>query len=314
LGSRGRNAGQLLSPSAVAVSTGGTVYVADEGNGRIVRFSTAGAHLGSFGQFRSLRGVAVSPDGSRVYGVDAARNRITVSTASGGDLAEFGSTGEKLGQLRSASGIATDAAGNVWVVDRGNDRVQEFTPDGTPLIAFGERGTAPGQFVEPVGIAVDCRGLVTVGDSDNNRVQAFQAATPGACAALPQIQSPPAPILYTQPGPVPPVLNVTTTRTANILGIRQFPLKVNSDTPVKLAVTVTLKPRSGSKRAVKLTLSQSLAAGKTVTVRPRLSAAGAAALKRALGRKRGLTADVSVTATPADGPAAVFTKRVSVTA
>ena len=37
-------------------------------------------------------------------------------------------------------------------------------------------------------------------------------------------------------------------------------------------MTVTLKPRSGSKRSVELTLSQSLAAGKTVTVRPRLSA------------------------------------------
>ena len=39
------------------------------------------------------------------------RNRITVSTASGGDLAEFGSTGSKLGELRAPSGIATDAAG-----------------------------------------------------------------------------------------------------------------------------------------------------------------------------------------------------------
>jgi tripartite motif-containing protein 71 len=313
IGSRGRNAGQLLSPSAVAVSPGGTVYVADEGNGRVVRFTTAGTHLGSFGAYRSLRGIAVSPDGTRVYTVDAARNKITVASATGGDLAEFGARGSKLGQLRSPSGIATDAAGNVWVVDRGNDRVQAFAPDGTPLTAFGERGSQPGQFIEPVGISVDCRGLVTVGDSDNNRVQTFQAATPGACATLPAIQSPPAPILYTQPGPVPPVLNVTATRKSNILGIRQFPLRVNSDTPVKLAVTVTLKPRSGSKRSVKLTLSQSLAAGKTVTVRPRLSASGAAALRRALGRKRGLTAAVRVTATPSDGPAAIFTRRLNVT-
>jgi hypothetical protein len=182
------------------------------------------------------------------------------------------------------------------------------------VVAFGERGSQPGQFIEPVGISVDCHGLVTVGDSDNNRVQTFQAATPGACAALPQIQSPPAPILYTQPGPLPPVLDVTATRRANILGIRQFPLRVKADTPVKLAVTVTLKPRSGSKRSVKLTLSQPLSAGKTETVRPRLCAFGAAALKRALGKKRGLTAAVRVTATPSDGPAAVFTKRVNVTA
>jgi DNA-binding beta-propeller fold protein YncE len=315
IGSRGRGAGQLLSPSAVAVSPGGTVYVADEGNGRIVRFSTAGTHLGSFGQFRSLRGVAVAPDGSRVYGVDAARNRITVSTASGGDVAEFGATGSKLGELRSPSGIATDAAGNVWVVDRGNDRVQAFTAAGAPVTAFGERGTQPGQFVEPVGIAVDCRGVVTVGDSDNNRVQAFQAATPGACAALPQIQSPPDPILYTLPGPVPPVLNVTATRTANILGARQFPLRVNCDLPCRVAVDVKLRPRSGKTRsAVALTFTpQSLPAGKTVTVRPRLSAAGARALRRALGSKRALVADVRVTATTTDSAPTVVTRRVEVT-
>jgi hypothetical protein len=312
IGSRGTKAGQLLSPSAVTVANG-IVYVADTGNGRIVRFSTAGTHLGSFGRFRTIRGVALSPDGTRVYGVDSARNRITVSTATGGDLAEIGGTGSKLGQLRSPSGIAVDAAGNVWVVDRGNDRVQSFTADGAPISAFGERGVGAGQFIEPVGIAVDCRGLVTVGDSDNNRVQAFQAAPAGACASLPPIQAPPEPILYTQPGPVPPELTVEPTRTTNILGIRQFPLRVNADTPVKVAVTVTLKPRSGSKRSVKLTLSQSIAAGKTVTLRPRLSASGAATLRRALGGRRGLVADVRVTATPSDGPPATFAERMNVT-
>ena len=251
-----------------------------------MRFSTAGTHLGSFGQFRSLRGVAVSPDGSRVYGVDAARNRITVSTASGGDLAEFGSTGSKLGELRSPSGIATDAAGNVWVVDRGNDRVQEFTADGTPVTAFGERGSRPGQFIEPVGISVDCHGLVTVGDSDNNRVQTFQAATPGACAALPAIQSPPAPILYTQPGPVPPVLNVTAD------AHREHPRHPAIPAADQLRHAGQAGRHGHAEAALGLQAlgqvdasPQSLAAGKTVTVRPRLSAAGAAALKRALGTK-----------------------------
>jgi hypothetical protein len=203
----------------------------------------------------------------------------------------------------------------VWVVDRGNDRVQEFTAEGAPVVAFGERGSEPGQFIEPVGIAVDCRGLVTVADSDNNRVQTFQAATPGACAALPQIQSPPAPILYTQPGPVPPVVNVTPSRTSNILGVRQFPLRVSCDLPCKVAVVVKLAPRSGKKRpSVALSSApQSLPAGKTVTVRPRLSAAGARTLRRALGSKRALVADVRVTATTTDSAPTVVTRRVEVT-
>ena len=315
LGARGTGPGKLLAPSALAVSPAGTVYVADTGNGRIVRFTTAGTHLGSFGRFRAIRGIAVSPDGSRVYGADAATNRITVSTATGGDLAELGRTGSGPGQLRNPGQIATDAAGNVWVADRGNDRVVAFTPDGAPLTAFGEHGIGDGQFIEPVGIAVDCRGVVTVGDSDNNRVQQFQAAPAGACAALPAVQNPPDPILYNQPAPPPPEVTVTPSRTTNILGIRQFPLRVNCDLPCKAAVVVKLKPRSGSRRpSVALSFSpESLPAGKTVTVRPRLSAAGVRTLRRALGSRRGLVADVRVTATTTDSAPTVVTRWLNVT-
>ena len=134
IGSRGRGPGQLLAPSAVAVDAAGRLYVADTGNGRIVRFTTAGTHLGSFGRFRTVRGVAVTPDGSRVYGSDAATDRITVMTGTGGDLAEIGARGSEPGRARtSPPGVALDGAGNVWVADRGNHRIQAFTPDGAPL-------------------------------------------------------------------------------------------------------------------------------------------------------------------------------------
>jgi len=309
IGSQGSGPGKLLNPSGIAISSGGTIYVADTGNGRIVRYSTDGTHLGSIGRFNTIRGVAISPDGQTVYAADSARNRISVLSFSGADVAEIGYK-----QLKSPWGVAVDAAGNVWVADRGNDRVAAFGPDGTLLTAFGERGVAAGQFVEPAGISIDCNGLVSVAEADNNRVQQFQVAPPGACAALPAITPPPNPILATQPDPPAPELTVSATRTTGILGIRQFPLKVKSDTPVKLTVVVTLAPRGKSKPVVKLSFpSISLAAGKTVTVRPRLSVAGGRSLKKALKGKRGLTASLSVTGEAESSAPAVVTKKLSVT-
>ncbi len=145
IGSPRQRAGQAAR--AVArwrSSAGGDVYVADTGNGRIVRFTDVGTHLGSFGRFRTIRGIAVSPDGSRVYGADAGTNRITVSPRTGGDLAEIGRPARRPASCARRRGIALDGAGNVWVADRGNDRVQAFSPDGAPIARFGERGVGAG--------------------------------------------------------------------------------------------------------------------------------------------------------------------------
>jgi hypothetical protein len=60
-------------------------------------------------------------------------------------------------------------------------------------------------------------------------------------------------------------------------------------------------------------LTQSLPAGKTVTLRPRLSSAGVKTLKRAMGSRRGLVAEVRVVATTTDSAPTAVTQRVNVT-
>ncbi|MFI5142736.1 MAG: DUF2298 domain-containing protein [Thermoanaerobaculales bacterium] len=79
------------------------------------------------------------------------------------------------GRLRQPRGIATDAAGNVYVCDFGNDRIQEFDRDLKPLAAWGRQGNGRGEFDDPCGVAVAPDGTVYVADTWNNRVQAFDA-------------------------------------------------------------------------------------------------------------------------------------------
>ncbi len=318
IGSRGSGPGKLLSPSAIALDAAGTVYVADTGNGRVARFTSSGGYLGSGGSLSSIRGIAVPPDGSRIYVSDAGTNHIYVLTPTGGDLAQIGGGGSKPGKLRSPGEIALDAAGNLWVADRGNHRVQAFAPDGSLLTAFGERGTAPGQFLEPTGIAVDCRGVVTVADTDNNRVQAFQAAPGGTCGALAPVTSPPEPVLPTQPEPVPPELTATPAGTKGIFASRALRLRVRCDVPCTVSISGRLLDRKTRKKGKTPSApvrfkAQSLPAGKLTVVKASVSAADMAKLRRALHGRRGLVADLRVTAGTDDSAPTVVSRKYDLT-
>lgn len=169
IGSEGNGPGQLLSPQALAIDNAGNIAVADAGNKRIARFTTGGQYLGSFPLDSTPRGIAVTPDGTKLYVSDTA-NRITSYDTVGNEQDQFGGTGSKLGKLNAPAQLSLDAAGNLWVADRGNNRIQQFGPAGERLLALGTRGVGDGEFIHPTGVSVDCNGKLTVTDSENNRV------------------------------------------------------------------------------------------------------------------------------------------------
>ncbi len=145
------SAARFSSPSAVAVDGNGNVFVADKGNHIIRQITPTGAVTTLAG----TPGVTGSADGV-------------------GAAASF----------TSPSGIAADAAGNIYVTD-GNYIVRKITPAGVVSTiggTAGVRGGADGvgaaaQFSSLAGIAVTSAGQVFVVDSNNNNVMQGTAAS-----------------------------------------------------------------------------------------------------------------------------------------
>jgi hypothetical protein len=203
---------QLDFPTSVAVDGAGNLFIADINNHRIRKVAAATGVIttvagggnsfpgdGGLATSASLRGhigLAIDAAGnlfiadhfnSRVRKVATATGVIT--TVAGSGTAGFGGFSGDGGPATSAnlsgpSGVAVDAAGNLFIADVNNHRVRKVaaatgvitTVAGSGTAGFGgfsgDGGpAASAQFNHPIGVAVDSAGNLFIADMLNHRVR-----------------------------------------------------------------------------------------------------------------------------------------------
>lgn len=164
----------------IDVDASNNYWLTDTINHRLLKYSSTGTHLGTYGQ------EIVAPD-ARGMAIDDAHNRLYVSVGGGGRVEAFDLQGQHVDTLGAGGGtgaldlgsprqptVAPD--GSVYVAEFGNARVHRFAPDGTDGGYFPDpaQPAVAGQLGEPRDVDVDDEtGDVWVADSWNQRIQRF---------------------------------------------------------------------------------------------------------------------------------------------
>ena len=165
---------ELIEPWAIAVDSGGDLFIADFGNNRIQEVAAS-----------------TGPQ----YGISMTANDIyTIAGSSAGTAGNLGDGGAATSALlNQPTGLAVDPSGDVFIADYGNSRVQElaaatqthwgqamtadhiYTIAGQPLGpsgTAGDGGPATSAYLgAPTTVTLDSSGDLYIADSGNDRVQ-----------------------------------------------------------------------------------------------------------------------------------------------
>ena len=179
------NDGAFNFPVGIAVDSAGKIYVADEGNNRIVRMDDiTGMNLialsanpaNTADQLRGPLGVAVDGNNPpKIYVADTGNNRIVrFDDMNGANWTSFTGPTSPADSFFSPAGIAVKADDSeIYVADEGHNRIvqmDDLSGNSSSWHPYGIVGTETGSFQAPNGIAVDSGGKIYVADYGNNRI------------------------------------------------------------------------------------------------------------------------------------------------
>ena len=177
IGRHGREPGEMIGPTALALDGDDNLYLADDFLQRITVYDRQGELITTWGKQGSRDGEFDGPSGiafdrnDNMLLVDHKNHRIQRLTKDGAYISQWGSFGDGDGELNFPWGITQDRDADIYIADWRNDRIQKFTPDGEFIAKYGAPGTGDGEFYRPSDVAVDPEGNMWVADWGNQRLQ-----------------------------------------------------------------------------------------------------------------------------------------------
>jgi len=154
---KGKALSQLRDPRGIVVDASNSLYIADAGNHRVVKWTE-----------NAVEGVVVAGQASPHY--DRQNNVIGYATCC--------IAGRSMTHLWDPHGVFVNANGDIYVADTGNNRVQLWDV-GSGSVSAVAGSAAPGVHFDatlrlPEGVVV-YNNIVYVADTGNNRVMAWDA-------------------------------------------------------------------------------------------------------------------------------------------
>lgn len=183
----GDDAGELSSPSALAVSVNNKIYIADTDNDRISVFNSQGVFLFSFGDSglsnqHLKKPTHIALDNiENVYVMEAGeRNRISIYNRFGSLLKqiEAGDLFKVFGGVPDFSAMTVDLDGVIYFSDDDQRKITALNWfDNSIIESFGALGNSQGQFREITQLSINNEGQLAVLDTTNKKVEWYQVSS-----------------------------------------------------------------------------------------------------------------------------------------
>ncbi len=169
---------KALDPVSIAVYADGNMLVIDKEQMRVVKLSSNGEEISSFGssgsgagQFDDPVDIAISSSGL-IFVADRGNSWIQVFNSEGIFLNVIRDTVNPEVKLREPGAIALDPQDNLYVLDRSSNTISIFTAKGEPKGNFirSKESDAPGHLSNPVDLMATHNEVLVL---DQNRVKVY---------------------------------------------------------------------------------------------------------------------------------------------